>query len=83
MIMAIFMYLEKTTLYDFERYFHKKLKNFEDSDIITIGGYMMEHYPDLKRGESVEFEGFKFELADIEQGFMRWFIVSEVSTKNK
>ena len=73
----------KTTLYDFERYFHKKLKNFEDSDIITIGGYMMEHYPDLKRGESVEFEGFKFELADIEQGFMRWFIVSEVSTKNK
>ena len=35
-----------------------KLKAFEDSDIITIGGYMMEHYPNLKRGESVDLEGF-------------------------
>lgn len=33
----------KTTLYDFERFYHKKLKAFQDSDIITIGGYMMEH----------------------------------------
>lgn len=39
----------KTTLYDFERFYHKKLKAFQDSDIITIGGYMMEHYPDLKK----------------------------------
>ena len=44
----------KTTLYDFERYFHTDLKAFQDSDIITIGGYMMEHYPNLKKGESVE-----------------------------
>ena len=68
----------KTTLYDFERYFHTKLKAFEDSDIITIGGYMMEHYPNLKRGESVDLEGFKFKLVNIEQGFMRWFIVSKI-----
>ena len=39
--------------------FHTKLKAFEDSDIITIGGYMMEHYPNLKKGESVDLEGFK------------------------
>ncbi len=68
----------KTTLYDFERYFHTKLKAFEDSDIITIGGYMMEHYPNLKKGESVELEGFNFKLVNIEQGFMRWFIVSKL-----
>ncbi|KRM84619.1 transport protein [Lactobacillus hominis DSM 23910 = CRBIP 24.179] len=71
----------KTTLYDFERYFHTKLKSFEDSDIITIGGYMMEHYPDLKQGQSVEFEGFKFKLESVEQGFMRWFIVSKVDSE--
>lgn len=65
----------KTTLYDFERYFHSQIKGFQDSDIITIGGYMMEHYPDLKKDESVEFEGFEFKLDNIEQGFMRWFIV--------
>lgn len=76
----------KTTLYDFERYFHVDLKSFQDSDIITIGGYMMEHYPDLKKGESVCFEGFEFTLDNIEQGFMRWFIVKKLektdSSKN-
>ena len=72
----------KTTLYDFERYFHTDLKAFQDSDIITIGGYMMEHYPNLKKGESVELEGYKFVLDSIEQGFMRWFIVEPIK-KNK
>ncbi len=68
----------KTTLYDFERYFHTDLKAFQDSDIITIGGYMMEHYPNLKKDESVELEGYIFKLDSIEQGFMRWFIVKPV-----
>lgn len=66
----------KTTLYDFERYFHTDLKSFQDSDIITIGGYMMEHYPNLKKDETIELEGYKFKLENIEQGFMRWFIVT-------
>lgn len=73
----------KTTLYDFARYFKKDLKSFQDSDIITIGGYMMEHYPDLKKGEKVELEGFEFKLDDIEQGFMRWFIVKTVAKEKK
>ncbi len=68
----------KTTLYDFERYFHTDLKAFQDSDIITIGGYMMEHYPNLKKDESVDLEGYNFKLESIEQGFMRWFIVKPV-----
>ncbi len=73
----------KTTLYDFARYFKKDLKSFQDSDIITIGGYMMEHYPDLKKGEKVELEGFEFKLDDIEQGFMRWFIVKAVDPEKE
>ncbi|KRL63824.1 transport protein [Lactobacillus psittaci DSM 15354] len=72
----------KTTLYDFERFYHEKIKAFQDSDIITIGGYMMEHYPDLKQGDSVELEGYKFEVSEIEQGFMRWFIVEKVTSKS-
>lgn len=71
----------KTTLYDFERYFHDKIKSFQDSDIITVGGYMMEHYPDLKKGDSVELEGYKFTVEDIEQGFLRWFIVEKLPKK--
>ena len=73
----------KTTLYDFERFFHTDLKAFQDSDIITIGGYMMEHYPNLKKGESVELEGYKFVLDNIEQGFMRWFIVEPIKKDKK
>ncbi|GAA3631943.1 hemolysin family protein [Lactobacillus hamsteri] len=71
----------KTTLYDFERYFHTDMKAFQDSDIITIGGYMMEHYPDLKKDETVELEGYEFKLDSIEQGFMRWFIVTPINKK--
>lgn len=73
----------KTTLYDFERFYHEKLKAFQDSDIITIGGYMMEHYPDLKKGDSVTVEGYKFEVAEIEQGFMRWFNVEKLNNNSK
>ena len=73
----------KTTLYDFERYFHQNLKSFQNSDIITIGGYMMERYPDLKKGESIELEGFRFTLDDIQQGFMRWFIVEGPKTNDQ
>lgn len=73
----------KTTLYDFERYFHSDLKSFQDSDIITIGGYMMEHFPDLKKDETISLEGFEFKLDSIEQGFMRWFIVKPVKKNEK
>ncbi len=71
----------KTTLYDFARYFRTDIKSFQDSDIITIGGYMMEHYPNLKKGDKVELENFEFKLDDIEQGFMRWFIVKDLGKK--
>ncbi len=73
----------KTTLYDFERFFHTNLKSFQDSDIITIGGYMMEHYPDLKKDQTVDLEGFEFKLDSIEQGFMRWFIVKPIKKEDK
>ncbi|MGQ5708991.1 hemolysin family protein [Lactobacillus sp. PSON] len=73
----------KTTLYDFERYFHTDLKSFQDSDIITIGGYMMEHYPNLKKDETVDLEGYTFKLENIEQGFMRWFIVTPPEKEKK
>ncbi|MBC6356469.1 HlyC/CorC family transporter [Lactobacillus helsingborgensis] len=73
----------KTTLYDFARYFRTDIKSFQDSDIITIGGYMMEHYPNLKKGDKVELENFEFKLDDIEQGFMRWFIVKDLGKKTE
>ena len=44
---------------------------------------MMEHYPNLKKGETIELEDYKFTLDSIEQGFMRWFIVAPINVKKK
>ncbi|MDO4911988.1 MAG: hemolysin family protein [Lactobacillus sp.] len=68
----------KTTLYDFERYFHSDLTSFHDSDSVTVGGYMMEHYPNLKQSESVVLDSYEFTLLNVEQGYMRWFTVKPV-----
>lgn len=70
----------KTTLYDFERFFRFKVPEFQDSDIITIGGYFMENHPTLKVGQSLELGGFKFTLTEIEHGFMNWFSVTKLVT---
>ena len=43
----------------------------------------MERYPDLKKEESIELEGFRFTLDDIQQGFMRWFIVEGPKTNDQ
>ena len=69
----------KTTLYDFERFFHQKLPEFQDSDILTFGGYCMEHFPDLQVHEHVHIGPFEVELTMVEHGFMSWFTVSTVS----
>ena len=42
---------------------------------------MMEHYPELKKNQTVELENFEFKLENIEQGFMRWFIVKPLAPK--
>ncbi len=66
----------KATLYDFERYFHTKLPDFQESDIITVGGFFMENYPNLQVNETEEIGQFTFKLTEIEHGFMNWFTVT-------
>lgn len=65
----------KTTLYDFERYYHTKLPVFQDSDILTVGGFFMDNYPELKINETITIKPFDFKLVQIDHGFMSQFIV--------
>ena len=65
----------KTTLYDFERYFRTDVKEFQNSDIITVGGYLIEKYPDLQNGSKIELGNFKFEVVEFDHGFVNWFKV--------
>lgn len=66
----------KTTLYDFERYFRTDVKEFQKSDIITIGGYLIEKHPDMQKGSKIDFSNFHFEVAEFEHGFVNWFKVT-------
>ena len=43
----------------------------------------MEQYPNLKKGDAVEFEGYRFTLEDIQQGFMRWFVVEKLKANDQ
>lgn len=68
----------KTTLYDFERYFRDKVPEFQDSDIITIGGYLMENNSDLKVNQTIKLDHYEFKLTEVEHGFMNWFSVTRL-----
>ncbi|WP_125607788.1 hemolysin family protein [Lapidilactobacillus bayanensis] len=69
----------KTTLYDFERYFRDKVPEFQDSDIITIGGYFMENNSELKVNQTFRLDNYNFKLTEVEHGFMNWFSVTKVT----
>ena len=60
----VFRVSGKTTLWDFERYFHTNIKAFTDSEIITIAGFIMEDHPDLKLHDKVKIDHFNFTVAD-------------------
>ncbi|MHA3066898.1 hemolysin family protein [Lacticaseibacillus saniviri] len=67
----------KTTLYDFERYFRTKVSGFDQSDIITIAGYIMEDYPDIKLHDSIDIDRYTFTVVDYQRGYVNWFEVTE------
>jgi CBS domain containing-hemolysin-like protein len=73
----VFRVSGKTTLWDFERYFHTDIKAFTDSEIITIAGFIMETHPDLKLHDKVKIDHFNFTVADFSRGFANWFDVTE------
>ena len=66
----------KTTLYDFERYFRTDIEEFQNSDIITVGGYIIEKYPNIQKDYEFEMNNFKFKVAEFDHGFVNWFKVS-------
>ncbi|WP_203663106.1 hemolysin family protein [Lacticaseibacillus sp. 53-4] len=72
----VFKVSGKTTLYDFERFFHVDLKQFENANIVTIAGFLMEDYPDLKLNDSVVLDRFNLTVTDYSRGFANWFNVT-------
>ena len=67
----------KTTMYDFERFFHTDIPDFENSDVVTVGGSIIELYPNLKQNDEIELGRFTFKVIDYDPGFFDWFEVTD------
>ncbi|WP_255552512.1 hemolysin family protein [Lactobacillus sp. Sy-1] len=69
----------KLTTYDFERYFNTDIKAFDKSDIVTIAGFIIDNYDDLKVGKVIKIVNFEFKILDYENSFINWFEVTNLN----
>lgn len=65
----------KMTLYDFERFFHETLRTFEDSEMVTLTGYMLDNYPDLTVGKPIQIANFSITPLDFKDAYISNFKV--------
>lgn len=68
----------KLNTYDFEKFFDTEIKAFNDSDIVTIAGFVIEHNPQIEVGEVVKLGDFNFKVLDYENSFVNWFEVTKL-----
>ncbi|WP_412989726.1 hemolysin family protein [Pediococcus siamensis] len=68
----------KTTMYDFERYFGIDVPGFEDEDVVTLGGYVIDHHPDIQVHDKVRIDRYNFEVLDNENAHIDWFHVTRI-----
>ncbi|MGR3742427.1 hemolysin family protein [Companilactobacillus sp. DQM5] len=69
----------KTTLYDIERYFDVDIDDFEGSDIVTIGGFIMENYPETKEKSQITIENLEFTVVEFDHTFPSLFTVKKLT----
>ena len=65
----------KTTLYDFERYFKFKAKDFQESDSVTIAGYLLENYK-ISLGKVITLGELDIKITDFNRNYIEWMQVS-------
>ncbi|MCD2255553.1 hemolysin family protein [Agrilactobacillus fermenti] len=65
----------KTTLYDFERYFHSRIPEFQTSDVTTVAGYIIDNYQNLDQNSIIDIGRFQFKVLEYEHAYVNWFQV--------
>lgn len=65
----------KTTLYDFERYFKFRDKDFQESESVTIAGYLLENYK-VKLGTIITIGDFDIKITEFNRNYIEWLEVS-------
>ena len=69
----------KTTIYDFERFFHIELKDSEDSDVVTLSGYVLDNYHNIHEGETIKLANLELKIQDYRHSYIDSFIVTTLS----
>lgn len=70
----------KMTLYDFERYFSQTIKELEEDDAVTLTGYVLNHDPEFRAGDTMKVANFKFTALDYDNAYISEFIVQALPT---
>jgi len=74
----------KMTVYDFERYFKTDIRAFDKSDMVTLTGFVIEQFPEIGAGETLQLENFELTPLDYEAAYINEFevvrLVKEDST---
>lgn len=73
----------KTTSYDFERYFQTDIKEFDQTESVTITGYVIDQADTIHVGDVVEVGDFDLEVLDYENSYINWFKVTEHRGRTK
>jgi len=66
----------KMTTYDFERYFNVDIKEFESTETVTMAGYIIDNYPEVKVNDVIHLENFDLKILDYENSFINWLEVT-------
>ena len=69
----------KTTIYDFERFFHVELKDSEDSDVVTLSGYVLDNYHNIHEGETIKLADLNLKIQDYRRSYIDSFIGTTLS----
>lgn len=67
----------KTTLYDFERYFHFKDKYLQESESVTVAGYLLENYK-IKLGSEIEVGQLNIKVTEFNRNYIEWMTVEKL-----
>ena len=71
----------KMPLDDFERYFHTKIDQFENSEVTTLTGFFLERQYDLKVGQPIRVDNFSFIPLDLQNAYVNKFKVIYIKPK--
>ncbi|WP_278930804.1 hemolysin family protein [Limosilactobacillus oris] len=71
----------KMPLDDFERYFHTKIDQFENSEVTTLTGFFLERQYDLKVGTPIRVDNFSFTPLDLQNVYVNKFKVIYIKPK--